>query len=219
MSAARTLHQRHHVRGALRHVSIEPLPEQIRDFQGQTQQHVTSVRGASRRHALQDRLQLAVIDRRDDRRGKHPDRHPCLPQQADSLQARSGAVTSLIGIGSDHRFLLSHIHDSVSQSVIPEDGLPPDWQERCSNRSNLLRHATRYLPVLAQASEVGSWWVTRAVGAFARDFDARPTVVTSHGFGCWSVLGGKIITCVSNAREIVRSILAEQGIEAAAHAD
>jgi predicted dehydrogenase/glycine/D-amino acid oxidase-like deaminating enzyme len=142
-----------------------------------------------------------------------------LPIPMISATILDGPFTSLIGIGSEHRFLLSHIHDSVSQSVIPADGLPPDWQERYSNRSNLLRHSMRYLPVLAQASEVGSWWLTRAVGAFARDFDARPTVVTSHGFGCWSVLGGKIITCVSNAREIVRAMLAEQGIEAAARVD
>jgi hypothetical protein len=142
-----------------------------------------------------------------------------LPIPRVSATILDGPFTSLIGIGPDHRFLLSHIHDSVSQSIIPDDGLPPEWDQRCSNRSNMLRHSARYLPVLAQASEAESWWVTRAVGAFARDFDARPTVVTNHGFGCWSVLGGKIITCVSNAREIVRAIRAEQGMETVASAD
>ena len=81
----------------------------------------------------------------------------------------------------------------------------------------MLRHAAEYLPVLEHASDVESRWVTKALGAYARDFDSRPTVVTDHGFGCWSVLGGKIITCVSNAREIVRLIAAEQGVAEELH--
>jgi hypothetical protein len=73
----------------------------------------------------------------------------------------------------------------------------------------MLRHSARYLPVLQHATDVQSWWMTRAVNAFARDFDARPTVITDHGFGCWSVLGGKIVTSVVNAREIAGAISTE----------
>ena len=66
-------------------------------------------------------------------------------------------------------------------------------------RANMLRHSRRYLPILTRAADVQSVWLTRAVDAYARDYDARPTVVTEHGFGCWSVLGGKIVTTVANA--------------------
>ena len=121
-----------------------------------------------------------------------------------------GPFTSLVGTGNEGEFLLSHIHNSVSRSVIPDDGMPPQWGEFPSNRATMLRHSARYLPILSQATDVGSRWATRAVNAYARDFDARPTVITSHGFGCWSVLGGKIITCVTNAREIAREIRGEQ---------
>lgn len=121
-----------------------------------------------------------------------------------------GPFTSLTGTGRENLFLLSHIHQSVSRSVIPDDGRPPQWSGIVSNRANMLRHSERYLPIVRQASDVQSWWVTRAVDAFARDFDARPTVVTDHGFGCWSVLGGKIVTTVANAREIATEIRAEQ---------
>jgi hypothetical protein len=34
-------------------------------------------------------------------------------------------------------------------------------------------------------------------------------VITDHGFGCWSVLGGKIVTSVVNAREIAGAISTE----------
>lgn len=122
-----------------------------------------------------------------------------------------GPFTSLTGTGRENLFYLSHIHDSVSRSVIPDDGLPPVWAGVVSNRANLLRHAEQYLPIVRQAGDVQSVWMTRAVNAFARDFDARPTVVTEHGFGCWSVLGGKVVTAVANARDIARAIAAERG--------
>jgi hypothetical protein len=70
--------------------------------------------------------------------------------------------------------------------------------------------SSRYMPILKDAEVVESRFATRAVNAFARDFDARPTVIRGHGFGCWSILGGKIITCVSNAREIAGVIRSEQ---------
>jgi predicted dehydrogenase len=133
-----------------------------------------------------------------------------LPIPQVCVTVLDGPFTSLVGTGQDGWFLLSHIHDSVSRSVIPEDGMPPQWGEMPTNRANMLRHSARYFPVLKKAADVESRWATRTVNAFARDFDARPTVITSHGFGCWSVLGGKIITCVTNAREIAREIVAER---------
>jgi len=139
-----------------------------------------------------------------------------LPIPQICVTILDGPFTSLVGTGPDGRFLLSHIHDSVSRSVIPADGAPPNWGDLPTNRANMLRHSARYLPILEQATDVESRWATRAVNAFARDFDARPTVITDHGFGCWSVLGGKIITCVTNAREIAREILSEQRSPASA---
>lgn len=132
-----------------------------------------------------------------------------LPIPPICVTILDGPFTSLVGIGRDETFLLSHIHDSVSRSVIPGDGMPPRWDEVSTNRSNMLRHSARYLPVLSEATDVESRWATRALPARARDPDARPSVITYHGFGCWSVLGGKIITCVTNARQIAREILAE----------
>jgi hypothetical protein len=132
-----------------------------------------------------------------------------LPIPGVSVTVLDGPFASLIGAGPEGRFLLSHIHDSLARSVMPEDGLPPEWSSHPGNGENMLRHAAHYFPILAEAREVESRWVTRAVLPVARDLDARPTVVTDHGFGCWSLLGGKIVTCVSNARKIARLIEAE----------
>jgi predicted dehydrogenase/2-polyprenyl-6-methoxyphenol hydroxylase-like FAD-dependent oxidoreductase len=117
--------------------------------------------------------------------------------------------TSLTSLGHGDLFMLSHIHHSVLASQVPADGLPPAWRDTPLNHENLLRHGLRYLPILKNAEYVESRIGIRTVGAYSEDFDGRPTVVTSHGFGCWSVLGGKIITAVTNAHEIVDAIARE----------
>lgn len=132
-----------------------------------------------------------------------------LPIPQICVTIMDGPFTSLVGMGYDDLFMLSHIHDSVLHSVITEDGLPPPPRPVRSNRDNMLAHSARYLPILEKAEVLESRFALRAVNAFQKDFDARPTVVKDHGFGVWSVLGGKILTCVSNAREIAASIRAE----------
>jgi hypothetical protein len=117
-----------------------------------------------------------------------------------------GPFTSLTSMGYGNLFMLSHISESVLESVVRVDESPIDWSKLRSNRANLLKHGLKYLPVLERARYVESRYGLRAVYAHSQDFDGRPTVVTDHGFGCWSVLGGKIITCVSNALEIAQEI-------------
>lgn len=122
-----------------------------------------------------------------------------------------GPFTSLTSMASGDLFMLSHIHQSILASAVGPGGLPPEWADVRSNRDNLLRHGLRYLPILKDAHYVESRIGVRTVEAFSEDFDGRPTVVTPHGFGCWSVLGGKIITAVSNAREVASHIARELG--------
>lgn len=129
-----------------------------------------------------------------------------LPIDPICLTIIDGPFTSLVGLGYDNLFLLSHIHDSVLRSEVPENGLPPSWPAHKSNRINMLNSAKHYFPIIEAADVVESRFAMRAVSADAKDFDARPTVVQDHGFGCWSVLGGKILTCVSNAEEIAEKI-------------
>jgi predicted dehydrogenase/glycine/D-amino acid oxidase-like deaminating enzyme len=129
-----------------------------------------------------------------------------LPLDPVCVTILDGPFTSIVGTGQLREFLLSHVRESVLRSAVTEDGLPPAWSPCISNRQALLRHCSRYLPVLADAKILGSRYATRAVQAFSEDYDGRPTVITNHGFGCWSVLGGKIVTSVSNARFIARQI-------------
>jgi predicted dehydrogenase/glycine/D-amino acid oxidase-like deaminating enzyme len=117
--------------------------------------------------------------------------------------------TSLTTLGSNDLFLLSHIYQSVLASQVTPNGLPPDFGRLASNHENLYRHGLRYLPILKNATYVESRLGLRTVQANSEDFDGRPTVIVPHGFGCWSVLGGKLITAVTNARELAAAIARE----------
>ena len=136
-----------------------------------------------------------------------------IPIPQVSVTILDGPFTSLVGMGATGRFTLSHIQHSVLASATPQDGLPVVWTDIASNRENLLNAASRYLPILKRARLVASRYGTRVVHALPEDIDGRPTVVTDHGFGCWSILGGKINTSVTNARQIADQIAVQQGIE------
>ncbi|MEO8617017.1 MAG: FAD-dependent oxidoreductase [Luteolibacter sp.] len=129
-----------------------------------------------------------------------------LPIDPICVTVLDGPFTSLVGTGRPGEFLLSHIHESVLATAVTRDGLPPVWLPR-SNHRDLIRQCSRYLPVVSDARIIESRFAIRAVRAFNEDYDGRPTVVTDHGFGCWSILGGKIVTSVSSARNVAANIL------------
>ena len=52
-------------------------------------------------------------------------------------------------------------------------------------------------------------YVLRGVNAYREHDDMRTSDITEHGFGCYSILGGKIIHAVSVARELARRINAQ----------
>ncbi|MBS1857796.1 MAG: FAD-dependent oxidoreductase [Acidobacteria bacterium] len=133
-----------------------------------------------------------------------------IPIPKVSVTILDGPFMSMMNTGEDGSFLAYQVADGLMQSEVTGDGLPPAWRPYSSNHKVMLRHMAEYLPIIREARYQGSRFGIRAVQAFNEDYDGRPTVVTRHGFGCWSVLGGKITTCVSNAREIVQEMFPEE---------
>ena len=64
----------------------------------------------------------------------------------------------------------------------------------------------KWLPILAKAEYRESRFITLSINAWHMHDYARTSDITEHGFGCWSILGGKIITCVTTAKEIANRI-------------
>lgn len=132
-----------------------------------------------------------------------------IPMPMVSITILDAPFVSLMSTGKKNEFLLYQVATGVLQSYTTANGLPPAWEPFQSNHVNMLRRSREYFPVLDSARYIESRFGVRAVLADSEAYDSRATIVTDHGFGCWSVLGGKIGTCVSNARQITRRIFAE----------
>ena len=70
----------------------------------------------------------------------------------------------------------------------------------------MCKHDIAFMPIVEKAKYVKSIFSVLPIQPHAHDTDARLTIVTNHGEGCWSVFEGKIITCVSAAKEIARNL-------------
>ncbi len=64
----------------------------------------------------------------------------------------------------------------------------------------------KWFPFLEKAEYLESMFVILPVEKSNIIDDARPTEVTNHGFGCYSILSGKIITAVTTAKEIISDL-------------
>src|SRR3989338_1773713 len=81
------------------------------------------------------------------------------------------------------------------------------WKSNSETRwASFIKRGVRWLPILKNAEYAGSIFTVLAADAISQIYDNRLTYITRHGFGCYSVLAGKIITCVQTAEEILKDI-------------
>lgn len=133
-----------------------------------------------------------------------------LPIPKISFAFMDGPFTNLVPTSENHTFTLVHIKYSMLRRDVPPDGLiPKEWYNYKSNRNQILEESEKWLPILKKAEVLESRYVFRGVNAYREHDDARPSDIIRHGFGCWSILGGKIINCVSASQELLREIFPE----------
>lgn len=129
-----------------------------------------------------------------------------LPVPAMALTIMDGAFPTLVTTGRTGLFTLGHVRHSVRKSFVPPDGLVPQWKLPKSNWKKIVAESKKWFPILRSAEYVESRFVVRAVNAYREHDDARPSDILRHGFGCWSILGGKVITAVAAARSIAKEL-------------
>ena len=103
------------------------------------------------------------------------------------LAVMDGPFTNLVPIKHSNTFTSPH-QESIHQRYVPKNGC----------QTKLLIHEQEKLwksengsPFLS--AEIRVSLCIRAVNAYREFDDARPSDITNHGFGCWSILGGKIV--------------------------
>lgn len=129
-----------------------------------------------------------------------------LPIPPVALTIMDGAFPTLVPTGKPGLFTLGHVRMSVRKSFVPSDGLVPQWKLPKSNWKKIILECQNWFPILRFAEYVESRFVIRAVNAYREHDDARPSDILEHGFECWSILGGKVITAVVTAQSIAKEM-------------
>lgn len=129
-----------------------------------------------------------------------------LPLPRISLAVMDGPFTNLVPTSKDNIFTLVHIKESILERYVPKNGIPHTKKRKKTMVKETLQKSQEWFPVLEKAEVIDVRYVLRAVNANREHDDARPSDMAYHGFGCWSILGGKLVNCVSTAKEIALEI-------------
>lgn len=129
-----------------------------------------------------------------------------LPLPRISIAIMDGPFTNLVPTSKDGEFTLVHIKESMLERYVPENGLPSNTRTNKTMVNVTLEKSKEWIPILDKAEVLEVRYVHRAVNAYREYDDARPSDTTYHGFGCWSILGGKIVNSVTTAKEIANEI-------------
>lgn len=129
-----------------------------------------------------------------------------LPLPKISFAIMDGPFTNLVPTPEDHLFTLVHIKESILERYVPKNGLPSAKKRDITRMDQTIKESMKWLPILKDAKVIDIRYVFRAVNANREHDDARPSDLVYHSFGCWSVLGGKIVNSVATAKEIALKI-------------
>ncbi len=112
------------------------------------------------------------------------------------------------------RFTLAHVKESIINDFV-SDNLDPEVmlsQNVRTNRDNILKASIADYPILREAKIIRPIYIIRAVKANVDDTDERPSEITNHGNGMFTIFSGKVVTCVDIAKKISEILLYESGI-------
>lgn len=115
-----------------------------------------------------------------------------------------GKFSTFLPNGAKNTFLLGHVRESILKEMVSDD-LDTNLIEsenKMSNKDKILKESVKYYPILNKAKYVSSVFVTRIIKPNVEETDERPTEITEHGNGIYSIFGGKVITCVDTAKRI-----------------
>lgn len=133
-----------------------------------------------------------------------------LPINPISLTVMDGPFATVMPTGNLNEFTLYHAKESILARYTPEDGQIIDSSSIASNQAAILKKSMELFPVLKDAVVIESRILHRGVQANREFDDSRVADIIPHGFGCWSVLSGKIVSSASAAKKIAEIILDSQ---------
>lgn len=125
-----------------------------------------------------------------------------------AVTVMDGPFATLVPTGTKDIYTLGDVPLSVHRkSRSFSDATFSAWKQSAALRGpRMLKRCARWFPVLSKARYHSSICVTLPIDISSRASDDRPTSLSLHGFGCYSVLEGKIITSVTVAKKLLAAL-------------
>lgn len=115
-----------------------------------------------------------------------------------------GDFSTFVPSGKPGVVRLGHVREVRLKTVVSDD-IDTDAlikENNLSKKNDILRESIPYYPFLKDAKFIKSVFIVRIVKAGVESTDKRPSEVTDHGKGIFSIFGGKVITAVATAKEL-----------------
>ena len=125
-----------------------------------------------------------------------------------ALSIFDGQFTTVMPRPEEGRFTLAHIKEEILKEVVSDD-IDPEvmvWGNVKTNRENILRASVMDYPIIEEAKVVRPIYITRVVKAGVDATDERPSEITNHGNGLFTIFSGKIVTCVDIAEKVAEML-------------
>jgi len=125
-----------------------------------------------------------------------------LPIEPISLTVIDGPFATLMPTGNPNEFTLYHVTESILDRYTPANGLVKRGIQIKSNAAKILEKSKIFFPELENAELVESRFIHRGVQANREHDDSRVAEIFDHGFSCYSILSGKIVSSIFLAQKI-----------------
>ncbi len=129
-----------------------------------------------------------------------------IPIKPVSVTVIDGLFATLMPTGNPNEFTLYHVKESIIDRYVPIDGLVKTVKKYKSNRDAIMRESLKFFPILKDAKIIESRIIHRGVQAHHEHDDSRVVDLINHGFGCWSILSGKILSSITTAKRLSKEI-------------
>ena len=120
-----------------------------------------------------------------------------------------GNFSAFLPNGSKNTFRIANANESIIYRAISDYTNVKELESKNNktNRDSILKRATEFFPIMSKAEVIRSFYITQVVKAFVENTDERPSEIFDHGNGMYSILAGKVVTCIDTAKEITESII------------
>ncbi|MBI5412991.1 FAD-binding oxidoreductase [Candidatus Peregrinibacteria bacterium] len=123
-----------------------------------------------------------------------------------------GPFVTIVPLSEPGYFTLGDVSRSIHDTCLSSGGIPWSSEEIDLSKSHfyeMKKFNPYFIPLISQAEYVKSIFTVLPIRPNVNETDERLTSITNHGLGCWSVFEGKIVTSVSTAKMVAKT-LAEQ---------